>query len=91
MRQRERQDLGHMPLLGSAGESFGDIGLKLDWSVHIKNSRATVSFIGVLPERHTRGRRWVAKERIYHKGLSGSYIRNSYLLVTMRTVVRAPL
>lgn len=76
-----------MPLLGSAGESFGVIGLKLDWSIQIKNSRAVVSFIGVLSEGHARGRPWVAGESIYHKGVSGSHIRNSHLLVTLRAVI----
>ena len=45
-RQRERQDVEHMPLLGSAGECFGVTGLKSDWLFQTKKSGAVLSFTG---------------------------------------------
>ena len=43
----ERQDLGHMPLLGLWVECFGFHMLKPDWSLQIKKSRVLVSSTGV--------------------------------------------
>ena len=41
-RQRERQDLGHMPLLGSVGECFGANAV-LYWLIQTKINAALVS------------------------------------------------
>lgn len=56
--QRERQDLGHMTLLGLWVECFGVHRLSPNRSIQIKKSRILVSSTGVLPKWHTMGKPW---------------------------------
>lgn len=84
---RKTSPMGHMSLLGSPGGMFWVPCLRLDWSIQTKNSRVSISPVGVLSTGHTRGRPGVAGETVDHKGCGGSHIRNLHLLVTLQACV----
>ena len=86
---RDRQDLGHVPLLGSMGRVLWS-----SWTearlVHSKQkNRVLVSPMGVLTKGHVRGRHWEAGETVDHKRYWRNHIRDFCLFVTLLTVIWA--
>ena len=82
-RERERQDLGLVPLLGSV-----DAVLRVSWakSRFISSNQkrgVVVNSTGVLSKGLTRARPWEMVETLCHKGYWGSSIRNLHLLVIL--------
>ena len=75
--QTERQDLGHMPLLGSTSGVLWDSVLRPDWSIQTK-SGLLVSSLGVLSKGYIRGSCWEVGETVITKAIgkiiSGTYI-----------------
>lgn len=67
-------------------ECFGFSRLRLDWSIQIQKSGILVSPMGVLSNRHTRGRSW---EMETLQGPLGSHVGNLHLLMMLWLLSRA--
>lgn len=63
-RQRARQDLGHRPLLGSAGGVLCGFQAKARLVNLNQNSRFSVTWAGVLSKAQARRRPWKAGENV---------------------------
>lgn len=54
-RQRECQDLGHIPLLGSVGGVLWGSLAKTNWSIQTKKSGVLINSMAILSKECTRG------------------------------------
>lgn len=81
-RQRERQDLGHMLLLGFLGRTLCGSWAKARLANSDQESRVLIGSTGVLFKRQMRGKCLEAGETVDHKGYWESHIRNLHLLMT---------
>lgn len=80
--ERERQDLGHVPLLGFASGVLW--GSQAKAGLVISNQKEGFG----KPHRNltkgcTRGMPWMVGKSVYHQGHSGSHIRNLNLFVIL--------
>ena len=82
---RQRQNLGHMPLLGSVGGVLWDSQAKAGLVNSKQKSRVLVSYMG----SHLRGWPWEAEETVDHKVYCRSHIRNLICLWLCGTLSRA--
>ena len=83
-RQREWQDLGHMPLLWSMGRVFWGSWAKTG----LVNSKPKEWGLGKLSAQH-KGKTLGGRETVYHQGFWRSNARNIHLLVTLQALFRA--
>lgn len=79
--QRERQDVGHRPLLGSAGGVLWVPGLKPDWSIQTNESGALVSSPGVLSKGRTGEGPWEAGRLLVTRLLGESYQKLTFACI----------